>query len=124
MIGQEREAGTEPGPECGLGLRRVDADDDELGVRELELVLQRRETAQVTLLLRTPPPARGEERDRIAVRELRQKPQVACVVGKVEVGEAGSGPKESPERIALDTGPRLTHAEWTREGRHRYTVPV
>src|SRR5205814_2549231 len=90
VIREEDEARAEAGAERRLHLGRVDADDDEARVGDLELVLQLHEAAEVALLLRAPPAAGGEERDRIAAGDLGEKARAAGVVGELEIRERGA----------------------------------
>ena len=89
-VREEGEAGAEPRPERRLDLGRVDADDDDPRVGDLELVLEPAELAHVPLLLRTPPTAGGEQRDRVPARELREGARSPGVIGEVEIGEAAA----------------------------------
>jgi hypothetical protein len=87
-IGEEGEAGAEPGAEGGLHLRRIDVQHDDARIGDLKLVLKTAELTQIALLLRAPPAARGEQGQRVAAGELGQPPVPPGVVGQVEVGEA------------------------------------
>ena len=86
-VGEEGEARAEAGAEGRLDLGRIDAEDDDARVGDLELVLEPAELAHVALLLGAPPAARAEQDERIAAGELGQAAVPTGVVGEVQVGE-------------------------------------
>jgi hypothetical protein len=61
VVGEKGEAGAEAGAEGRLHLRRIDADGHEAAVGDFELVLELDESAEVPLLLGTPPSSAEEE---------------------------------------------------------------
>src|SRR5258708_7917273 len=80
LVGEECPSSTDAGSEGGLDLGWVDADRDHARVRDLGLVLELDQRAEVGLVLGAPEAAIELEDGRVATNQLGQAPPVAIVV--------------------------------------------
>jgi hypothetical protein len=90
LIAEEVKLGAEPGPECGINFRRIDADDRELTIVNRQFLLKFYVVAQLHLALGSPVSAVKGNDQRKFSRKLREFQPLPLVVWQLDIGKTST----------------------------------